>query len=255
MKGTKKLLIPEVKDVSSIPGFKIQIPVSADYNPVHFPTGFIPDYPASVTNSYIRELIGLSEKTDGPFHVFIDLPEFIDNDYPWIPFTLALHSLILREDCNVVFRGENIFRYSELIDSARPSKPLHCMQNFMTYLCTKGGNRAERVFNQKTTREVVPFGYVMPSDENFRIGFTPYYAHWLMYPYRFTGPNGRVYASHPFDHLPIKNLTGELRTDYLTKKQWEAKKRSVPSMDKAVFLHDQAGTVTLRPYWPESETI
>ena len=229
--------------------FEVAIPDHIVPVPDHFPEGFPADYPATVTDAFARDILELSETVQDTFHVYINLQEFIDTEYPWMPFTLALHAIILAPQCNVCFRGEDPIKYSKAIDDRRPYKKLHCINNFVAYLCTKNGDRPRRVFEQVPSGSFVSFGYRI-MDEIGRTGeFHPYYTSWLLNPYEIHAASGIVFKTHPFDHLPVKNLSRELNISFYTKAQIRKHGIRNPDINKAVLLHDQMFTVTLRPYW------
>ena len=235
----------------AIPRFKIAIPDDIIPDPKHFPIGFIPDFPATATDMFLRDILALNENIKGPFHLYIDLPEYLYDEYAWLPFTLAMHALILAPECNVLFLGMSPVEYSLLIDVGRPPrKVLHCIQNFVMYLHTKDGNRSRRVFEQLPagSGSFASFDYRI-MNEIGRLGFSAYYRSWMESPFMMETYGGITYVTHPFDHLPVKNLTWELKMGYLTASQLKANKLPVPDIGKAVFLHDQMGTVALRPYW------
>jgi len=259
-----KILVPISTEGTSSPKFQVVLPKRAVNNPKHFPQKFRPDRPAVITDMFAREIVALSENIKGRFQVYIDLPEFINETYPWIPYTLELHAIILAPECCVYFQNMDPIDYSDLIDKKRREKPfwghsepLHCIRNFVCYLCTKTGDRSGRVFEQTKTGLFVPFkeriiGKVDTS------GFDEYYQGYVKNPYapkkaRYWDPQ---YFTHPFDHLPVKNLTKSIKTSYMTGPQLKAKKLPVPSINEAIFLHDQIETVTLRPYWkvPKKKT-
>ena len=231
--------------------FELFIPKLITHIPGHFPEGFPADYPATVTDVFARDILELSEKIQDTFRVYIDLPAFLDTEYPWIPYTLALHAIILAPQCSVYFRGMDPVAYSKNIDAKRPWKPLGCIVNFVAYLCTKKGDRPLRVFEQIPSGIYASFECRI-MDKIGRTGrFLPYYRSWILDPYQINahGHSEVVYMTHPFDHLPVKNLTPELRTSFLTKAQLKKYGIVNPDIEKAVLLHDQIGTVTLRPYW------
>ena len=236
--------------VTSVPRYKIRLPVRAKTDPGHFPEGFLPDLPAILTDTFAREILELSEKHKDSLHLFIDLPEFIDKEYPWLPYTFALHALILAPQCNVFFRGMDPVEYSDRIDENREMNPLRCIDNFCVYLTTTRNDRPRRIFEEVPTGSFVSFEYrIMPMIRGVSFGFSPAYSYWLIRPYRTGLGRYPAYSTHPYDHLPVRNLTRELMGRYFTKAQWEAKGKTVPGIDKAVFLHDQMRTVVLRPYW------
>ena len=252
-----KILIPIPEEGASCPQFQVILPKRAVGAPSHFPKKFRPDNPAVVTDMLAREIVTLSESIDGPFDVHISLPGFINKTYPWVPFTLALHAVILAPRCRVYFHDANPVEYSDLIDKKRleipfwgHSEPLHCIRNFVVYLQTKTGNRPGRVFEQTADGTFIPFSQriVHMVDTS---GFDEYYKTYVEnpYPVRKAGYWDPQYYTHPYDHLPVKNLTRSLKSSYMTAAQLKAKRLPVPSIDEAIFLHDQIGTVTLRPYW------
>ncbi len=243
------ILVPQTDKESPIRRYAVAIPDVIAPVPDHFPEGFPADYPAAVTDAFARDILELSETVQDTFHVFIDLQEFLNTEYPWMPFTLALHAVILAPQCNVFFRGTDPVRYSMQIDAQRPRQPLCCIQNFVAYLCTKTGDRPRRVFEQVPSGSFVSFEYRIMDSIGMTGGFHPYYRSWLLYPYEIRVGSEISFKTHPFDHLPVKNLSGELAAFYFTKAQLKKIGEKNPDIDKAVFLHDQIGTVTLRPYW------
>ena len=247
------ILVPEPKEGVDLPRFRVSAPGNISSAPEHFPAGFPADYPATLTDIYAREIVSVSEAVDGPFHVFIDLPDFVHSKYAWLPFTLALHAVTLSPQCNVFFREMDPVYYSDLIDWGRPGRKMESIRNFVTYLRTKTGDRARRVYEQVSTGSFVSFEYrIMERYENAAY-FSWYYMTWLQYPYRVAS-NGRgafIYTTHPFDHLPVRNRTRCLMEDYLTKSQMRAFLKKDPDIRDAVLMHDQINTVVLRPYWPK----
>lgn len=246
-------LVPDPADGITVPMRRVAIPSKIIPIPQHFPKGFPADYPAMVTNLFARDVIALSEDTEETFHIHIDLPEFIDSDYPWLPFTLALHALALTPQSIVFFRGMNPVNYSNLIDSRRPPyRALDCIRNFVSYLCTTKGDRPCRVFGQTPEGSFVSFDHDIMRAYGWTARFSLYYLAWLRNPYRTEAAHDRtvVYVTHPFDHLPVKNLTGQLKRSFLTKAQLKEHGIYNPDIEKAVLMHDQIRTVALRPYWP-----
>lgn len=253
---SKIILIPEPGREGEEKKFKISIPEKIVMNPGHFPQYFPADYPAIVTDKYVREILGIVEKTEEPFHVFIDLKDFIENEYPWIPYTLALHTLILAPKARVYFRGMDPVEFSEILDERNKRGPMECIRNFCVYLNTTKGDRPGRVYEQDSAGNYVSFWErIFRMMMNRGLMYSPYYAYWLNNPFH-TG-NGEItdFVTHPYDHLPVRNKARVLTANYFTKTQWKQKGYTVPGIDKAVFLHDQLGTVVLRPYWSSSVVI
>ena len=241
--------VPALPGQDPLPRFKVAIPKNITPDPKHFPSEFPADYPATVTDFFARDILALNESVNGTFHVYINFPEFLHNEYSWLPFTLAMHALILAPQCNVFFCGMGPMEYSRLADAERGSrKPLYSIQNFVTYLRTKDRERPRRVFEQLSTGTFVSFEYRIMNE--FRaFGFSQYYERWMQYPFEIRTHSGIVYYTHPFDHLPVKNLTWSLQMGYMTGPQRKTQRLAVPDIGSAVLLHDQMRTVALRPYW------
>ena len=242
-------LVPDPKEGVAVPRYKVSLPDRIDIAYEHFPEGFPVDAPAMVTDAFARDVLALSEKTDGTFHIHIDLPDFLNVKYPWMPFTLALHALILAPHCNVFFRGMDPVKYSETLDEMRPCNPLECIRNFVTYLFTTKGDRPGRVFEQVPSGSFVSFGWRIM--DLYRTGFAPYYLSWLRHPYKVAATDRvpAIYQTHPFDHLPVRNLIWGDVGNFLTKSQMKTAGVTDPDIEDAVLMHDQIGTVRLVPYW------
>lgn len=252
MKSTSnqtRILVPEPDPKDKTKRFKVSLPKRVVHKAENFPPNFETDRPSAITDMYAREIIKMTEKNDKPFKVFIDLEEFVDINFPWLAFTIALHTLILAPKGLVYFRGINPKKFSRQLDIQNPRGVMDCIRNFCVYLNTTKGDRAGRVFEQVSTDEYTSFEVcIMPEMTRTNLTYSSYYNRWLYDPY--VTESG--YVNHPFDHLPVKNMSRRLRDDYKTKAQWQNLGYDVPDIDKAVFLHDQIGTVSLRPYWHKS---
>lgn len=264
-----KILVPENAPDSSRLAFKVGLP---DFHHVkmpdiydlmqrHFPAGFFADYPALYTDFLARDLLNLAKEGKGQVDIFIDIDEFRKiNMYVWLPFTIALHCLILLPDCRVYSREWSFVDYSNAIDNWNRKGPMECIRNLCIYLNTPKGERAARLFDLTSSGVYVPFSEeIFPMIISKGTYFSEYYAYWLRNPYRSTSSYldcGFIdYFNHPYDHLPVRNMTNLLRNNYFTENQWKEKGYKVPELEQAVFLHDQMNTVRLRPYWPSEVVI
>lgn len=234
--------------------FKIEVPQKIEFEPSHFPEGFPPDYPALFTDKYVREVLAIANESDERFNVFIRLNDFLEGRFEWLPFTLALHTVVLAPQARVYFYGMSIVNYSDSIDARNPRGPMRCLHNLCIYLDTTKGDRPGRIYDQTPSGDFLSFDEeIFPMSRSMGSYFSPYYNYWLVNPYH-TAPGAEMYGmpdyvTHPYDHLPVRNRSNNLKLGYFTERQWKEKGYSVPGIDKAVFLHDQLDTVRLRPYW------
>ena len=235
-----------------IPGYKVMLPTEMPVAVNHFPFGFPADYPALVTDLFVRDILSASFDGEGYLEIFIELDESAFGGYGWLPFTLALHAITQAPKCSVFFEGMAPEAYSELLDAKRAynSTPLDCIRNFVAYLNTPKGDRPERVYEKTPAGDFVPFSERVMDLFMDRPGFTPYYLRWIEDPFRARCLwSLRTFTTHPFDHLPVRNLTRGFDKEYLPRT--ELKKRGITDLriEDAVLMHDQIKTVALRPYW------
>ncbi len=251
---TLTTLVPIPKENVTTLRYIVKIPGFLEHVEEHFPKGFQASPPATITDAFARDIIKLSEATDEEILIHIDLTDFyhIFTRYRWLPFTLALHALILGPKCSVFLCGTDPIKYSDLIDAGRPARPLNSIRNFVTYLNTKSGDRSRRVYEQLPTGSFISFEYRIMDYFRQTLGFTPNYLSWLEHPYRTPAEDDEsiIYTTHPFDQMPVRNRTTKLKDGYLTKTQMKACGLT-PAIDKAVLMHDQLETVALKPFWPK----
>ena len=246
-------LQPYSKKDFDLPGYKVTLPTEMPVATSCFPFGFPADYPARVTDLFVRDILFAPFDEKERFNVFIELGESAFGGYGWLPFTLAIHAITQAPNCSVFFEGMTPDAYSELLDAKRAynSAPLDCIRNFVTYLNTPKGDRPGRVYEQAPSGDFVPFSERVMGLFADRPGFSPYYLRWIVNPYRVECSwSRRAFTTHPFDHMPVRNLTRGLDQEYLPRT--ELTKRGVTNLhvNDAVLMHDQIKTVALRLYWP-----
>ena len=249
---TTNILVPEPGNHPGAKAFRITRPDNLTSEIRHFPDYFPPDYPALMTNQLIRELLTITAQDAEPIKLYIDAKDFLKGSYPWLPFTLALHAIIVAPQATVYFRNTNPVDYSELLDYNNQRGNMECIRNFCVYLQTTDGNRPKRVFEQAKSGKYRSFAEkIFPEIMKRGNHFSSYYYRWIQYPYDMN-MGLYTYYTHPFDHLPVHNLTKQLKNEYLTKSQWKEKGYDVPGIEQAAFMHDQINTVRLTPYWHAS---
>ena len=243
-------LKPYPDNDSSVPRYKVSLPETIQTKASRFPPGFPPDYPAACIDTYAREILSIAASTKGEFHIVINLQEFTNTDFNWLPYTLAIHAITLTSESKVFFEGMRPDDYSREIDMLRPMKPLNAIHNFVVYLSTPNGDRPKRVFEQQPDGSFVSLEKrLIPKYAGIH-GFDRYYLSWLVKPYMTCDMHSSfIYCTHPFDHIPVCNLTEGLRQIYATRTEMVKRGVKDPDIEKAVFMHDQMQTVVLRPYW------
>ena len=233
-----------------IPAYMFSIARLCEPAEEYFPIGFLPDYAAVVVDLFVRDILSVSLRTKGEFHVYIKLKDYTLSNIPWLPFTLALHAITQSTKCCVFFEGIAPDEYSKIVDSYRPYSPLNCLKNLVAYLCTPKGDRPKRVFEQLSNGLYISFEERIMGLYQDPSSFERRYLKWIVNPYKtYNNWSPYVYFTHPFDHLPVRNLTRGLKNIYLSRTEMKKIGISNPDINKAVLMHDQIQTVVLRPYW------
>lgn len=232
------------------------IPVGKDS--VYHLTDYLPDedfiegrdYPSWLVALFERELSREMENELKSNALFIPVKMFEHSGYEWLPFTLAMHALIICPRIAVVFADEEaecLEDISKRIDLQR-GRQLETLRNFAVYTNVSDDNRADRVYicnksgGHKCYDELVRFR---------KGGFSPYYKKWLKEPWYVDG----MYYSHPFDHLPVRNCKpGTVLQQSKTRAQWAREGREVIDVSEYVLAHPQMGTVSLNRYYHEGNT-
>lgn len=212
---------------------------------------FCHDYPSEMITRLERDLTDEKEKGFRGKFIFIRTFDYFNTGYEWLPFTLALHILILApDDIKVVITDETAVCLKDISDriDAERGKQMMCFRNFSIYTNVTKDNRAPRVFlqNKYTGNNFIPC-YNEIHNESLN-HFSPYYERWLRSPW-YTGS----FYTHPFDHLPVMNLgfNGSL---YGTRKQWEKEGRRVVNENIYILAHPQMGNVCVKRYYSIFDT-
>lgn len=235
--------------ISLIPAGKDSVYHLTDYHPDEdFIEGH--DYPSWLVALFERELSREMESGLKSDVLFIPVKMFENSGYEWLPFTLAMHALIICPRIAVVFADEEaecLEDISKKIDLQR-GRRLEALRNFAVYTNVSDDNRAHRVYlcnkegGKSCYEELVRFR---------KDGLSPYYKKWLREPWHVDG----MYYTHPFDHLPVRNFRpGPVLQQSKTMAQWAKEGREVVDEGEYILAHPQIGTVSLNRYYHEGNT-